>query len=916
MPQNFDTRNFTDAKREQIAWRIHESKTWRLPELRAWNYSLCRVHARGWDEEVRQDNGLVVTHKVFDRPKPGCRKCGIHFRRHQHISIAWLYMKKKALLADTMGPQPLDARVLTPTGWATIGDVAVGDEVVDPATGASTRVAEVLSQGIRPIYRLTFTDGSSTRAADTHLWEVTTADDKAHGRPRKIRTTAQLLESGLKLNRGNNRWYVPMTEPVDLTGNDDLPLDPYTVGVLVGDGTFAGSVRVSTDHEIVESMPLPGEVEVKLVSQKDAAYSADFRLTGMSSYARAIGLTGRSETKIVPEAYLWTSVSNRISLLQGLLDTDGTTSGHGIEWGTTSPELADQMGFLVNSLGGTYNRTEKIPTYRHRGEKQQGQLFYRFHIALPGDIAPFRLRRKADRYVPPTKYQPTRGIVSIEFDGEEPVQCIRVESSEHLYVTDDFIVTHNSGKTTSAGGLLAMMAETGELSLFRERRDPFGGMGRAIIVPRAPALYQWQAELHRMMPTLPTLIAEGTAKKRKELYLQPWKVLLIGPEMLRMDYELLERFDLSLMLTDDVDQLRNPDNKTSYVIDRLGGRGTEGLRPGTDRFVIMTGTPLQKRLPELHAVLDGLGAATPSMLGDLDTFTRRHVRTDTVTQIDPKTGLKEKKKVIVGYRNLDVVKRKIAPLYLRRTADDLEDVDLPTIMTNDVFLDLYPRQRAKYDELKRGVLKIMKEEGTQTKHPKALAQLHYGAAICAGLAALGEEDSPLSSVKMDWIQEQLTEGELEDEKVVIFANLKNSIRALQNRLRREGIGFVTVWGDEPDKKKRAAAQERFWEDPKCRVLLGTRAIEQSLNLQVSRHLINVDMILNPARMEQLAGRIRRDGSAYQHVYVHNLLTNNTQEARYLPLLEREAALAAHIWDENSQLFKALSPMALLQLISG
>ena len=115
---------------------------------------------------------------------------------------------------------------------------------------------------------------------------------------------------------------------------------------------------------------------------------------------------------------------------------------------------------------------------------------------------------------------------------------------------------------------------------------------------------------------------------------------------------------------------------------------------------------------------------------------------------------------------------------------------------------------------------------------------------------------------------------------------------------------------------RRAAQEQFWEDPECRVLIGTRAIEQSLNLQVSRHLINIDMILNPARMEQLAGRIRRDGSAYQHVFVHNLLTVGTQEERYLPLLEREAALSSHIWDENSELFQALDAQALLRLISG
>lgn len=566
MPQKFDTRNFDEDQRERLAWKIHEAPEWNLPKLKAWNYDLCRVHARGWVEEYTED-GAVLSRTVFDKPKPGCRKCGIHFRRHQRISIAWLYFKKRALLADTMG----------------------------------------------------------------------------------------------------------------------------------------------------------------------------------------------------------------------------------------------------------------------------------------------------------------------------------------------------SGKTTSAGGLLAMLIETGELSLYKDNANPFGGAGRAIIVPRAPAVHQWQAELLRMIPGLNIIVAEGTKTKRTQLYLQPWQVLLIGPEMLRRDHEILSRFDISLLLTDDIDQLRNHETDTSYHIDRLGNKA--------DRYVIMTGTPLQKRLPELHSVLDGIGGL--QRLGSLDSFTRRHVRYDTIREYNKKTGQEETKQQIVGYKNLGIVKSQIAPLVLRRTAADLDDVELPTIIPNDVMLDLYPAQRKKYDELKRGVIQIIREEGTQTKHVAALAKLHYGAAICAGLAALGENDGPGTSVKLDWITNTIhPEGELGDEKVVVFANLKNSVRALQYRLREQGTGFVTVWGDEPDKRKRAAAQERFWEDKNCRVLIGTKAIEQSLNLQVARHLINMDMILNPARMEQLAGRIRRDGSAYQHVYVHNLLTYNTQEERYLPLLEREAALAAHIWDENSELFQALSPMAMLQLISG
>ena len=573
MPLNFDVRNFTNERREQLAWAVHEAPDWKLPALRAWNYEPCRLHRQGWDKEVQDDSGNWVMSKQYT-PKPDCRKCGIIFRQHQRIGIAWMYLKMKGLLADSMG----------------------------------------------------------------------------------------------------------------------------------------------------------------------------------------------------------------------------------------------------------------------------------------------------------------------------------------------------LGKTTEIGGLIAMLIETGELSLQRDRSSKFGGMGRVIVVPRSAALYQWLAELLRMMPGLNVIVAEGTKRQRTQLYLQPWHVLLIGPEMMRQDYQLLERFDLALLVTDDIDQLRNRDTDTSYVLDRLGRRGTEKHTPGTQRYIIASGTPLQKRLPELHAILDGVGGEP--ILGTLDTFMRRHVRKETVREYNAKTGREERREVIVGYRNLNTLKRQIQPLVLRRLASDLNDVSLPTIMPNDVYLDLHPAQRRKYEELRKGVLQILKADGgAQIKRPDALAKIHYGAAICAGLAALGEEDRPGTSVKMDWVMDALT-GDLSDEKVVLFVNLKNSVRAMQDRMRKERIGFVTVWGEETDKRKRMEAQERFWNDPNCRVLIGTKAIEQSLNLQVARHLINMDIILNPARMAQLAGRIRRDGSAYSQVYVHNLLTVNTQEARYMPMLEREQALADFIWDENNQLFNALDPVALLQLISG
>lgn len=462
--------------------------------------------------------------------------------------------------------------------------------------------------------------------------------------------------------------------------------------------------------------------------------------------------------------------------------------------------------------------------------------------------------------------------------------------------------TPGVGKTFSAIGLLAMLYETGEIP----------DNGKAIFIPRAPALHQWKQQMLRAMPYLQDrlLLVDGKYSKeqRKMLYLGDWDVLLIGPEMYRNDYETLEKLGkLGLMVTDDVDQLRNPDTATSYSLDRLGRNA--------DRYFIMTGSPLQKRLPELHAVLDGVGGDL--LLGARDAFVKRHVRYES-TYTKDQYGREQKETKVAGYKGLDTVKKRIAPLVLRRTAGDITDAKFPSVVVSDVFLDLYKPQRAKYKELQTDVLSILREDGTeQQKRIQAIAKLHYGSSICAGLSTLGEADGPNTSVKFDWTVSQIAPGgALEDEKVVVFANLRNSIRTLQRRFDNQGIKYVTVWGEESNKEARMRAQEQFWEDGETRVLLGTRAIEQSLNLQVARHLINIDLILNPERMTQLAGRIRRFGSEYSRVFVHNLLTNNTQEERFLPLLEREAALASFIWEEKNQLFKELSSVEMLRMITG
>lgn len=452
-----------------------------------------------------------------------------------------------------------------------------------------------------------------------------------------------------------------------------------------------------------------------------------------------------------------------------------------------------------------------------------------------------------------------------------------------------------TGKTVQAAGLIAALKESGELD-----------ESRCLVICRPGAVPQWYSQLSRFLTGINITVAAGSKKKRNERYSAPWEVLLMGYQMLVRDIDKLNtHFNIQTIIVDDVDALRNFENKTAVAIKRISREA--------NRAVVMSGTPLQKKLDDMHSYLEPVGGR--EVLGSRNVFRRRYIREESVNSISSNNVVSSSKKV-TGYQYLDEFKERIAPLVLRRTADDIDDVDLPAIQPSNIFLDPYEAQMEKYRELRRGVLRIVSEEGEKVKRATAIAKFLYGSQICTGLCAMGEPDLPGTSIKLDWLEDHLVDGDLSDEKVVVFINFKNTIRALQARLDNQGVQYETIWGEVTNKQARFESQDRFWRHPDKRVLIGTTAIEQSLNLQIARHLVNVDMILNPARMEQLAGRIRRDGSSYKTVYVHNLLTSGTQEEGYLPALEREQALIDHIWDSQNELFESLSPLALLQLIGN
>lgn len=381
--------------------------------------------------------------------------------------------------------QPLSAKILTPTGWLTMGDMKVGTVIVG-ANGKPTRVTGVFPQGVEPIYRVAFSDGSSTLCCASHLWRVTDHKQRKsiqRGFKSPYRAQFSVLSTAeiglsLRVSRQDNqtqwRYQIPIVRPVEFAGrDDDLPLDPYVVGSLIGDGSIGHIHRntpaiTSGDEETFALIAerLPAGVSVRRANKLTARLSDDRGKTGagvrsvIKSALIELGLDGRrSGDKFIPDRYKFASPAARLLMLQGLLDTDGWTSvrmsrGKGDRFAvgsktgfcTTSPQLRDDVIFLVRSLGGTANYHVK-PAARHvmpGGVERDCNEAYEITITMPAGLCPHLLKRKRDNHVERCKYQPFRSIVSVEYVADMEAQCISVDAEDSLYVTDDFIVTHNT----------------------------------------------------------------------------------------------------------------------------------------------------------------------------------------------------------------------------------------------------------------------------------------------------------------------------------------------------------------------------------------------------------------------------------------------------------------------------------------
>lgn len=381
----------------------------------------------------------------------------------------------------------VETQVLTPKGFKLIGDVAVGDQVSNP-DGTTARVIGVFDNGPKQFYRVTLADGSTVEADEDHLWAISIA-----GARTRRKTDAPVIPAGLRPQdewnlrvgsrarivntvelarlvaraddekaRGLRPHYVqiPLTNPVAMTGVPGRwpKLSPYILGAIIGDGSAVGrSVSLSgLDAQVFDRIRTELPEHLQLVTrpeqadrcQQYAISRRDGEGESANGYLKRDGLDGcRSWEKFVPARLLVAPVADRFAFVQGLMDTDGHMDDRGhVEFVTVSERLATGMQAMLRSLGYRATLGTKTPTYEYAGEKRDGRLAYRLYIQGRHLDRLFHLDRKRAGVAQFNggDVEPWHRITSVTPTEVDNSRCIQVDNLNHLYVTDDYIVTHNT----------------------------------------------------------------------------------------------------------------------------------------------------------------------------------------------------------------------------------------------------------------------------------------------------------------------------------------------------------------------------------------------------------------------------------------------------------------------------------------
>ena len=353
-----------------------------------------------------------------------------------------------------------NSKVYTKNGFKMIKDVVVGD-VIFGEDGLLHKVLGVFPQGKKQGYKVTFSDGTEVICCKEHLWTFQTESLRSKKSKTWITCNLQELINKYPLfisARAKNNFstketkrkniFIPMTAPVEFE-EQNLLIEPYTMGALLGDGSFRNSIFTNQDKDVInwvnEGLNL---INCTLKHKEKYDYSIN---TGnkhnFCDILKKYGLwQATSETKFIPEEYKYNSIENRLKILQGLIDTDGSCCGNAYDITLKSKQLILDIQEICESLGliAVYSEKKAYCTNSANGPKDCG-IVYRLRIKTSKNIPKLHRSQRRELQWKPTRVYSMRAIIDIQDINEEvEMTCIKVDNPTELFLTDHFIVTHNT----------------------------------------------------------------------------------------------------------------------------------------------------------------------------------------------------------------------------------------------------------------------------------------------------------------------------------------------------------------------------------------------------------------------------------------------------------------------------------------
>jgi len=752
---------------------------------------------------------------------------------YQRQGIAYGIVHRRFINGDAPGlgkSQPLTAKIATPDGWKFMFEMKVGDTIFG-SNGKPQAIEAIFPQGIRPVYRVTMNDGTSTECDEEHLWMVRDRNRKNRGTGWTVKPLSEIIAMGVLEKTSEKRiasgrkpvlkFEIPLAQPVEYTEKQYF-IHPYIMGMILGDGSLCGEVACISipdfEQESVKRISDLLPPDLKLWVNKYACcpqyYFTQTKTTRKNPFMeeiRRLGLNVKGENKFIPVEYLQGSIEQRRQLLCGLMDSDGSIAKGRVTFHSMCFGLVSGVQELVQSLGG-----QAIVRKYDRGWKG-----IEWQVNVRVFECPFILERKRIQWSVSKKNYAQRRIQSVEYIGGKECQCIRVSSPDRLYLTDDFIVTHNTCQA------IATAIAIGDFPV--------------IVICPSSLKINWEREWAMWSGHKATVLSDSIKNTWYNLFTMGFAdVFIVNYESLKkyfvasIDQPIDPKTGKKVPLRINHIKFKSTINLVKHVIcdeshrckesKTLQAKLVKGICSGKENIQLLTGTPVVNKPDDLIsqlAIIDRLGD-----FGGYRNFLTNYCDTDK------------------RHHELQFLLKKNC--YFRREKSEVLK-DLPAKMRQIVYCDITTRKEYKdamsdlEDYLKR--YKNATDEQVQ-KSMKGEIMVRIG--ILKNISARGKIKDAV-----EYISDVIDSGE----KLILFTHLRD----VQQTVKSFFPAAVTIFGDD-DNATRQANVDKFQKDPKVQLIIcSIKAAGVGITLTASSRVAFLELPWHPADCEQCEDRAHRIG---------------------------------------------------------